>query len=280
MDIGKVVLLGASGRLGQILRTCWQNPSSLVSHSRHAQPGFVSFDVSHEPSKAAAVMQGAGAIICLSGVTPAQAAQTGNPFSLNAELARNAIRAAHKAGAGRVFLISTAAVYGRASGIQDENTRCQPVSDYGRAKLEMETAAFTVSRELDHPVTILRIGNVAGADAILGGWRKGMLIDQLPNGTTPRRSYVGPETLTRVMQELAQTSDLPDILNIASPGAIEMGHLLNAANLKWSPRTAPDDVIETVELSTKQLERHIEFAPQNSTAVGMVAEWRRVKARK
>ena len=276
MGINKVVLLGASGQLGQILRTCWQNPTSLVSHSRRARPGFVSFDLSLDQNNAIKVMDSADAVICLSGVTPTHANRTDDPFSLNTDLALAAIHAAHLAGAGRVFLTSTAAVYGRASGVLVEGTECHPVSDYGLAKLEMESAALSRARAINHPATILRIGNVAGADAILGGWREGMQIDQLSDTSTPRRSYIGPETLTRVIQGLVNTHDLPDILNIAAPGAIEMGHLLDAAHLDWSPRPAPQGVIENVELSTKLLERHIEFTTQNSTAAGIVSEWRQV----
>ncbi len=278
-DFSKVVLLGASGRLGQILRACWPDSETLISHSRYERSGFVAFDQCLEPEKAIVAMQGAAAVVSLSGITPAHAAQSGDCLTLNVDLGLAAVHAAHAAGVGRVFLSSTAAIYGRAGGVQYEHGPCEPVSEYGRAKLNMERAALSLARELNQPITILRIGNVAGADAILGSWRKGMQIDQLSDGTTPRRSYIGPETLTRVIHTLTQLCDLPDVINIAAPGAIYMGDLLDATDLTWFPRPASNDIIANVELSTKRLERYLDFAPQNGTAVGMVAEWRRLAAR-
>lgn len=276
----KVVLLGASGQLGHMCRLMWPVADDLICHSRRERAGFVSFDQRFESAKAREVLRGARAVICLSGVTPRHAKQSGDAFSLNSDLALAAVRASHDAGAGRIFLVSSAAVYGRASGVLVENGDYEPVSDYGRAKLEMEHAALQVAADLGQKATVLRIGNVAGADAILGGWREGMTIDELPKGQTPSRSYIGPETLARVIHRLTLEIDLPDILNITAPGAVEMGALLDAAALPWIPRTPSDDVIEKVELSTKRLEDYVEFSELNSTTTGLVAEWRRfLKAR-
>lgn len=275
-DTGKVVLLGASGRLGGILRMCWPNPADLISHSRYPRDGFVSFDQCLEPERAVEAIRGASNMINLSGVTPAHAAVSGDSFALNTDLACAAVTTAKAAGVRRVFLISSAAVYGQAGGIQHEDMCCYPVSDYGRSKLGMERAAVSLAKAVGQAVTVVRIGNVAGADAILGNWQEGMQIDQLPDGSTPRRSYIGPETLTRIFHELTQATDLPDILNLSAPGSVAMGDLLNAADLAWSPRPAADGVIANVTLSTQRLEGYITFAPQNLTAAGMVAEWRRV----
>ena len=274
----RVLLLGASGQLGQMLRFFWQDGPNLALHSTQAHPDFIQFDLILEPEKAAAAMAGKHAVICLPGVTPAQAARSGDVYSRNTDLALATVRCAAKAGVKRVFLASSAAVYGAAQGVQDEESTPQPAAPYGQAKLEMEQAAFALGDELGQPVTALRIANVAGADAILGGWRAGMQIDQLKDARTPRRSYIGPQTFTRVMEELCQTPDLPRVLNVTSPGVIEMGALLNAADLAWTPRTAGENVIAEVALGTKRLERYVYFAPEDGTAAGMVAEWRRYRA--
>jgi nucleoside-diphosphate-sugar epimerase len=271
---GKVVVLGASGQLGQMLSLNWPFQDELVCHSRQKKLGFITFDQLSDAVSTRQVMQGARAVVCLSGVTPRHAKQSGDAFFLNTDLALAAVRAARDAGVGRVFLASSAAVYGRASGVQDEKGPCEPVSDYGHAKLDMELAALQTAADLGQPATVLRIGNVAGADVILGGWHENMVIDALPNGRTPCRSYIGPQTLTHVIHQLTQAIELPDVINIAAPGTVEMGALLDAAELPWSPGAAPKDVIENVELSTKRLERHVGFAAQNSTAAGLVAEWR------
>lgn len=274
----KVLLLGASGQLGQMLRCFWSDPRNLALHSRQAHPEFIQFDLIVEPEKAIAAMAGTKAVICLPGVTPAQAASSSDLYSRNTDLALAAIRCAAKAGVGRVFLASSAAVYGAAGGVQDETNTPMPAAAYGHAKLEMEQAALALGDELDQAVTALRIANVAGADAILGGWRAGMQIDQLKDARTPRRSYIGPQTLTRVVEELCQAIDLPQILNVTSPGVIEMGALLDAAGLAWDARPAGENVIAEVALSTKRLERHVSFAPEDGTTTGMVAEWRRYRA--
>jgi len=271
----KVVLLGASGQLGKMCRVMWPIADDLICHSRTKQAGFISFDQCLDPDKAREVLRDSRAVVCLSGVTPQHAKQSGDAFALNSDLALAAVRASHDAGVGRVFLVSSAAVYGRASGVLPENGDYEPLSDYGHAKLEMEQAALRLADDLGQKATVLRIGNVAGADAILGGWRAGMTIDQLPNGHTPSRSYIGPEMLAHVIHRVTLEADLPDIINIAAPGAVEMGALLDAAALPWASRTPSDNVIEKVELSTKRLENYVAFSEHNSSAAGLVAEWRR-----
>lgn len=273
----KVMLLGASGQLGSMLRQLWPDPEELVCQSRYKRPGFVTFDQCQDVVAARRASKGARTIVCLSGVTPRNSKKSGDPFSLNTDLALAAVQAAHDAKASRVFLLSSAAVYGHANGIQHEDATCNPVSFYGRAKLDMERAALKAAVELGQAATVLRIGNVAGADAILGSWRGGMEIDRLPDGSTPCRSYIGPETLTRVIYGLTQVTDLPRIINIAAPGSVEMGGLLDAADLAWSPRSALSDVIGKVELSTSRLERHLGGTAKNSSAASLVAEWSRFK---
>lgn len=275
-----VLLLGASGQLGRMLRCFWEDAPALALHSRQTLPGFIHFDLILEPEKAVEAMAGKSAVICLSGVTPAGVATGGEVYSRNTDLALAAVRCAAEAGVGRVFLASSAAVYGAAAGVHAEESLPQPAAPYGQAKLDMERAAFDLAQRLGQAVTALRIGNVAGADAILGGWRAGMQIDQLTDGSTPRRSYIGPRTLARVIARLCQISDLPKILNISSPGVIEMGALLDATGLDWCVRDAGPEVIPEVALSTKRLERYVSFAPEDGTAAGMVAEWRTFKARR
>ena len=274
------MILGGSGQLGAMLEAFWPKATALTLHSTRPKPGFVAFDLILEPEKAAAAMAGTGAVICLSGVTNARAKQTGDGYSRNSDLALAAIRGAYAAGAGRVFLASSAAVYGGAAGLLIENAVCTPASQYGAAKLEMETVAIAEGAALGQPVTALRIVNVAGADAILGGWREGMQIDQLPAGATPRRSYIGPETLARVIHALSCQDDLPEVLNIAAPGTVEMGSLLDAADLGWAPHPAPAEVIAEVALDTKLLEKFVSFAPEHGMADGLVAEWRAFQAQR
>ncbi|MBO9438614.1 NAD-dependent epimerase/dehydratase family protein [Sulfitobacter sp. S46] len=270
-----VLLLGATGRLGGMLRRHWPEPQALRSQSREPRPGFYDFklpNAEESPSDAAlAAARGARAIISLAGVTPAHAGACDAALEDNATLALAALKLAETAGVPRLLVASSAAVYGAEGGPLQEDLSCAPLSDYGRQKLAMEKAVQEASGET--AVTALRIGNVAGADAILGGWRPGMQIDRFPDGRTPSRSYIGPVTLARVLHALCHVEHLPPILNIAAPGAVEMGALLDAAGLAWEPKPAPASAIPEVRLDTKALERHVDFTPETQTPAGLVREW-------
>jgi nucleoside-diphosphate-sugar epimerase len=278
-DFPRKIVLGATGHLGAILRAFWPNDASIVWQSRQKTHGFSFIDPLSDPQTWPAKTFNPQAVFCLSGITPARAAQTGARMGDNIDLALAAIRASATLGAHRVFLASSAAVYGAEDGEMDETAICNPASEYGRAKLEMEQRSIDLGQNLNIPVTCLRIGNVAGADAIVGGWKVGMALDQLPDGTTPARSYIGPKTFADVLATLANTPNLPPILNVAAPGTVHMGDLLDAAGLEWQPRKAGPGVIANVTLSTRRLALHFNFAPQASTAEGQIAEWLDYKRR-
>lgn len=268
-----VLLLGASGRLGTLVRRGWPEDGDLQPQTRTPDRGSLLCDPLAAPEKFADMMQGARAVLCLAGVTPAYAARHGTPLSVNAEIARACVEAAARAQAGRVFLASSAAVYGAPSAPVGEDAACAPLSEYGAAKLEMEREALALAREVGQPVTILRIGNVAGADAILQGWHPDMRIDQFEDGRTPRRSYIGPLSLARVLHRLSRLNDLPEVLNIAAPGAVAMGDLLDAAGLPWQPRPAQAGALPHIELQTKRLEEHVGFVSDAGGCAALVAEW-------
>lgn len=257
-----------------MLRAFWPGEMPLVLHTTTPRAGFTAFDLTRDHEAAAALVADAGAVICLSGVTPARMRATGDPLSRNVDLALAALAAAHAAGGGRVFLASSAAIYGNAPGVLDEEMPCLPVSDYGRAKLEMERVAAREAAALGHPLTSLRIGNVAGADAILGNWTEGMALDHLGGGRTPARSYIGPRTFAKVMHALCQSVELPGVINLACPGTVEMGALLDVAGLPWARRDPHPGVIPEVALSTRRLSAHVPLAKDAGTAAHLVAEWR------
>lgn len=263
----RVLVLGAGGRIGALLRRHWREGAALWQ-SRGALEGGHALrgDPLAEAAALARAARGCGAVLCLAGVVPGR----GDP-ARNAELGGAAVRIGAALGA-RVVLCSSAAVYGRAEGILAETRALAPESAYGAAKAEMERAGAALGAELGVAVTSLRIGNVAGADAILGGWREGFALDRFADGRTPRRSYIGPVTLARVLWALTQAGDLPDVLNVAQPGTVEMGALLEAAGLGWTPRPAPPGAIAEVALDVTRLAGLARIEP--GRAEGMVAEWR------
>ncbi|MEM6372296.1 MAG: NAD-dependent epimerase/dehydratase family protein [Pseudomonadota bacterium] len=256
-----IVILGAGGRLGSLLRPIF--PGTAQWHCR------ADVDLTDTPSLTAA-LRGAHAVFCMAGVTNAQSAL----MDLNTDVAVRTLDAAAHAGAGRVFVFSSAAVYGNAAGLLPEDSALAPLSPYGRAKVAMENAAAAHA----HPSTVLRLGNVAGADAVLNGWQPGFQLDVLPDGDTPWRSYIGPHALARVLHDLAYRAGLPHVLNVASPGCVAMGDLLDAAGLDWIARPASPATIPSVNLDTSCLRAFTEFKPADATPTGIVEDWQKRRA--
>lgn len=141
----------------------------------------------------------------------------------------------------------------------------------------MEQAVAIRAQELGVSYCALRIGNIAGIDSILGGWRPGFTLDQFADGRTPQRSYIGALTLAQVLADLVQTPDLPTTLNIASPDVVEMGKLLDAAGLLWVPRPAQTGAIARVSLDTTRLKHLIPRAAIPETPEQMVTQWRELE---
>lgn len=253
----RIVVLGAGGRLGQLLEPIFPRPATWLTRQ--------DIDVLTRNALEQTLV-GADAIICLAGVTHTSA----QAMDMNTTLAAAVLDAAQAARAGRVILFSSAAVYGHTPGPLREDGPTAPASPYGHAKLAMEKMAARHS----HPCTTLRLGNVAGADAILGNWTPGFTLDSFPDGTTPRRSYIGPNSLARVLFEMTQAADLPQLVNVAAPGTVQMGDLLDSAGLPWQARPATDQTIAHVELDTTVLEAITTFDPRDSTPQGVVADWR------
>ena len=259
------VVLGASGRLARLIRPFWKT-APVTWQSRSVLDGYEEVDILNDPIGLQALLTGAEIVICLAGVTPAPDAEFGD----NLRIGQACLDAAHAVGTGHVFLTSTAAVYGTQSGVLNEAAPVDPPSAYGISKYEMEQMAA----HHPHLSTCLRIGNVAGADAALGGWQAGAVMDEMPDGTTPTRSYIGPATLARVLQVLAITPNLPKLLNLSAPGSLEMGVLLTAANRPFTTRPASTQTIANVTLDTSLLETFVPFSAQDSSAAQMVWEWK------
>lgn len=262
----QILVMGAGGRIGKILRTCWPQGLALWQiRQPSCQPDWITVSPLAEPEALAAAAQQrqVDTILCLAGVTrPIRHKEMRD----NVDLALVAVRAGAVARA-RVVLCSSSAVYGKTPGLLSETTPVAPITDYGAAKAQMEIEALTLAAELNVPTCCLRIGNVAGADAALGGWTPACQMDQYPDGATPARSYIGPQTLARVMRDMCARSDLPDVLNVAAPGLIQMGDLLTAAGRAWAPRPAPESALREVELDVTRLTRLIPIAPATPEAL-------------
>lgn len=264
-----VLVTGAGGRIGGILRTVWGSEAAIWQ-ARTTRPGFVAWDMLTAHWEGAS-LEGA-VIVNLAGVT------TGARLDDNIALARAARDLAGREGAAHLFLLSSAAVYGRGDGEPlHEEGATHPANPYGEAKLRMEALAA------GHPhVTVLRLGNVAGADALLGRAIPDVEVqlDPVPDRPGgPERSYIGPLTLARVLARLCDLAGtgatLPPVLNLAQPGSVTMAALLNAAGLPWRYGPCNPQVVPRVVLDTTRLEALMDLPPADAAA--MVAEWRELQ---
>ena len=148
-----------------------------------------------------------------------------------------------------VLLASSQAIYGRTTGPLSEATPPAPVDPNGRAKLAMEQAVAGASG-----VTVLRIGNVAGAGPLFWSMAKGPVrLDEVAPGQGPQRAFVGAATFGRVVTALLQHDQLPPVLNVANPGLLDMADVLRAAEADWRFQPAPSTALARVELDVSEL---------------------------
>lgn len=261
-----VLVTGAAGRIGGILRAVW-GPKAALWQARAPRPGFVGWDMLAEDWQGPDLR---GAVILhLAGST------SGPGVADTVPLAQAVLGLAARMGAGHVFLMSTAAVYGPGDGAAlTEDRPPAPLSPYGAVKVAMEGLAQGLPG-----VTCLRLGNVAGADALLGGAVPGVpsRLDPVPGRPGgPERSYIGPQSLGHVLAGLCDLAGrgaaLPPVINIAQPGSVLMADLLQAAGLPWHYGPKNPKVVPRVVLDTARLESLLPLAPAD--AGQMVAEWR------
>jgi nucleoside-diphosphate-sugar epimerase len=270
-----LLVMGGTGRIAGMLRAAWaEAPPDLhpVWQARTSREGFLHWDILSGPCPAGAA---SGVVLCLAG------GRADTPDTA-AALALAALRAARDQGGRHVFIASSAAVYGPGVGLP-EDAEPRPANPYGMAKLAMERAATEFIAPSGSPgLTLLRIGNVAGCDALLGGTRLGpVILDPVPGQDGgPVRSYIGPASLAQVIASLcaqaAAGALLPRILNIAAPRPVVMADLLMAAEMGWGYGAPNPQVIAAVTYDTTALQALVPLSADASDPAAMVAEWRRL----
>ena len=275
------LLMGATGRVSQLLLKHWRAAPPRISvrtQSRNA-----GFDLKWSPLEDGPdpllrfneAEGGLQAVVAMIGATPSSEGD----MSQTAALADAVLSAATKAGVPRVLLASSSAVYALGEGKSEGDTPA-PTSPYGQAKLDMERAVAKMSAGID--VCSLRIGNVAGADALLGrantvSDRNPIRLDQFQYHLGPLRSYIGPSHLARCLELLiSQASPLPAVVNCAAAAPVEMADLVQAAQLPWAWSAAPEERFATqrITLDCALLARTIGARNLAATPGSMVAELR------
>lgn len=233
-----LIVIGAGGRLGRILRHCWGDGAAIYLDRRD-------WDVLNPPPS----LPKHAVWLNLAGVTGAGCA-------VNAALALGVARAVRAHG-GRHLFLSSVAVYGGGAGVMRETDAPAPLNAYGRSKYEAEQALATVP----HDHCILRLANVAGADAVSHAGQ-GVVLDPISSGASgPIRSYIGPLTLARALRGLAAADQLPDCLNLAQDQAVAMGDLLTALGRDWRFGPSRADVLERMVVDGGRLRNVLHLPP-------------------
>jgi hypothetical protein len=215
-----ILVLGAGGRTGRLLRPYLDDALSQSRNARRASAGGCLDPLSNAAGLLRLAGRGARMLV-LAGVTYG----TRGDLRQNRTLALAALWAARMAGVGRVLIASSAAVCGR-GGRFAESDRCAPARACSAAGLAVERAAGRRIREASSaapPTGFLGIGNVAGADCLLGGSGGKVPLERCARGRRPLRSCIGPRTLARALSGLAGLADPTRIINVAAPPAPAMG---------------------------------------------------------
>ncbi len=274
----RVLILGASGRLGNILVRHWSD-SRLAPvwqfRAPPARPPQLGEVVIFDPLEAIPDLGRFDIIIGLAGIVPGR-----GDLALNTELARAALACAANSGARHVMLSSSAAVYGASSRPLHEDAALRPTSAYGEAKRIMEEHALAEAAAKGIAATALRIGNVAGADALLEPAGTERVLDHFEDGTGPVRSYIGPKGFCDILCALAwkayDGAPLARHLNLALRGGVAMEDLCHAAGFSITWRPAPATALPRVVMDVSRLESLVQVAKADAGSI--VAEWQQDKA--
>lgn len=277
----KLILVGAGGRVGRLLIPAFEMLGAkqhvVLSHRGAAGMAGGGPELIWDPTAGDVPLSDwtgehgvPDAMLVLAGSTPS----TGSDMARNIEVAQAVQTAARKAGIKRILLASSSAVYGRGRPqAWQEADLTEPTNAYGKAKLAMELACAGPD------TCALRIGNVAGADALLTNPARPLVIHRFadakgqPHG--PRRSYIGPQSFARVVLALSDLSQpLPSVLNLATPEPVDMADLAQAADLPWGWQDAPTGAIGNLTLDCAALAAICGFDPSESRAEMLVGQWK------
>ncbi len=248
----RLTVIGANGRVGRLLQAAVRLGGAeglVLSWVSRAEWDIL--------TNGPAPLSPCDVMIDLTGVT------SGKDVNLNPRLAEAVAVAAKTLGA-RLIFVSSAGVYPGGPHAFSEGDLPAPKGAYGQSKLAAEQAV----REVLPQAMILRLGNVAGADAVLAGQGAGpVLLDQTDDGRGPVRSYIGPETLARALFRLvrlsAQGATLPQVLNLAEPGAVAMADLLDAAQRAWDFHPDRQAAVPCALLDTSRIVDLFPMPPAN-----------------
>lgn len=269
-DPPRCLVTGANGRLGLLLQAAWlAEPDIAPILCARRTPA----DIVWSPGQPVPALPPCETVIALWGRTDGDA----DTLGLNRDLVFEGLRLAQACGAGRIFHLSSAAIYGPGTWMPETRSPA-PANAYGAAKRDMEGTIEALPPEGPRHV-ILRLANVVGADSLgaaLHDHTHPVTLDRFADGTGPRRSYIAPGDLARVLSALARlpVHRVPDILNVAAPEPVAMVNLARAAGRPVVWRDAPPGAQPCVSLDTGRLGRVLPGVIRCTTPEAMIADWR------
>lgn len=259
-----LIVTGAGGRIGRLLRRVWE-----TAPPRCGRPLFLTrqdWNIGHEP--APAFLPEGGVLLDLA------ARRDAAGLAANPEVATHVARFA--AGWGHQLVhMSSAAVYAGGALPLAETAPTVPHSPYGVSKLAAEEALRSEAPR----ALVLRLANLAGADALsVQPAGQVVTLDPIADGARgPVRSYIGPLTLAAVLaaicDRMAEGELAETVLNIAQPSPVAMADLLEAQGRDWRFGPPRPGVLGRMILATDRLEQVLPLPP--ATATGLVQEMRR-----
>ena len=253
----QLLVTGSTGRIGRMLRLVWVGADApplpmLWQGRKHDQDIDIPWDIAADP--APPLPQGL-IVLHLAGRVAGSAAVLAENRLMTAALCH----AARENLARHVFVMSSVAVYPPVAALIAEECPARPISPYGQSKLEAEQAAAKTLHGSATGLTLLRLANLAGADALLGQPAdRTLTLDPIANQPRgPQRSYIGPHALARVLERLvalaAQGETLPRLLNLAQPPVVAMADLLDARGQVWHFGPARTAAVPSVGVATDRL---------------------------
>lgn len=279
-----ITILGANGRLGGVLHRHAAAAGLAWRGQTRDDSGDICWSGRVTDTATPEIFQPGATLINMIGSTSPDADDL---HATNVQFVKDLLRHAANTGVAHVILASSGAVYGDASTTPlTEDTPLRPQTPYGISKAEMEAAAHAAPFGDDLPaITLLRIGNVAGSDALLAAAQrhamlgKPMPLHRFPNGAAPMRSYIGPQDLFNAVNALSKPHDGPPItLNIAAPNPVPLDRALDGykahllQHLTWVDAPAPSGIPATVHLSTSALDRIVEWPEIDDYALEMARQ--------
>lgn len=280
-----LLLIGSNGRVGRLVTKAWSlNPpeARFLTQARQPAEDKTVNRLVWNPADGARALKAhvdahgpVSTMVVMAGVVPA----SGRNLDDNAAIVRACLLGARDAGIGRVLVASSSAVYGAWKQTPyAEGDATRPVNHYGQSKLDMEDEARRSAGDTTE-LTFLRIGNIAGADALLINRARAttampLRIHRFGDGKGPLRSYIGPVSLARLLARLATSHNaLPDVINVAAPTPVQMEDLATRSGMPWTYVPAPQTAHQRITLDTSLLGCLCPLPVLGSGADAIIGEW-------